>query len=129
MALFGKKTETKKKAQPKKVAVAPVSAESAAKTATVKGSAGAVLLSPRITEKGSYLAEKRVYVFNVEKNANKKQISEAIQAVFGVVPRMVNIVHVPGKGVVSRTTNRAGRTASGKKAYVSLKSGDKIDIA
>lgn len=86
------------------------------------------IISPRITEKGAYLSEKGVYVFNVAKDANKQEIAAAIKAAFKVTPVMVRIAAVPGKRVFTRGTNRFGRTASGKKAYVYLKKGETIEI-
>lgn len=87
-----------------------------------------ILLSPRITEKGAYLSEAGVYVFNVAGNANKVQIADAIRETFKVTPRKVTVVAVPGKSVMTRGTNRKGRTAGGKKAYVYLKKGDTIEL-
>lgn len=87
-----------------------------------------ILTSPRITEKGAYLAASGVYVFNVTKDANKVQIAEAIREIFKVTPRKVTIVTVPGKVVRTRNTNQLGKTAGGKKAYVYLKKGDTIEI-
>ena len=88
-----------------------------------------ILLSPRITEKGAYLSELGAYVFNVGKDANKKEIAEAVFAVFKVMPRKVTIARVVRKSVQTRGTNRSGKTAGGKKAYVFLKKGDTIDLA
>lgn len=88
-----------------------------------------ILLSPRITEKGAYLAEGGVYVFNVAEDANKNEIAQAIKTIFKVTPRFVRVARVPAKQVFTRGTNRWGKTASGKKAYVYLKKGDTIEIA
>ena len=86
-------------------------------------------MSPRITEKGAYLSEKGAYVFNVAQNANKKEIAEAILTVFKVAPRMVRVANVPTKQVFTRGTNRWGKTAGGKKAYVYLKKGETIELS
>jgi large subunit ribosomal protein L23 len=85
----------------------------------MKKTASQILIAPRITEKGAYLSEAGVYVFNVAGDANKVQIAEAIKELFKVTPRKVTI---------TRSTNRIGRTAGGKKAYVFLKKGDTIEI-
>jgi ribosomal protein L23 len=87
-----------------------------------------VLLSPRITEKGAYLGDLGVYVFNVAEHANKKEIAQAIHTIFKVFPRKIRIARVARKQVVTRGTNRRGMTAGGKKAYVYLKKGDTIEI-
>jgi large subunit ribosomal protein L23 len=88
-----------------------------------------IILSPRITEKGAYLAEGGVYVFNVAKDANKVEVMRAIKTVFKVTPRSVRFVAVPVKQVWTRGTNRWGKTGGGKKAYVQLKKGDTIELA
>jgi large subunit ribosomal protein L23 len=87
-----------------------------------------ILIDPRITEKGAYLSEKGVYVFNVAKNSNKKEIADAIKAIFKVTPIRVRVTAVPRKQVFTRGTNRWGKTAGGKKAYVYLKKGETIEL-
>ena len=89
---------------------------------------GTVILSPRITEKGAYLSEQGVYLFNVGVNANKQEIAKAIKALYKVTPRKVTIVTVPTKRVLTRGTNRHGKTRESKKAYVYLKKGETIEI-
>ncbi len=88
-----------------------------------------ILLSPRITEKGAYLSAQGAYVFNVATDANKKEIAEAVQEVFKVMPRKVTIVPVPRKQVMTRGSRKLGMTAGGKKAYVFLKKGETIELA
>ncbi len=90
---------------------------------------GYILISPRITEKGAYLAEQGAYVFNVAKDASKKAIAGAVKEIYKVSPRKVTLIAIPRKQVMTRGTNRTGLTAGGKKAYVFLKKGDKIDLA
>ncbi len=87
-----------------------------------------ILISPRITEKGAFLSEKSIYVFNVAMDANKKEIAAAVKDIFKVTPRFVRIVAVPRKVVATRGTNRKGTTAAGKKAYVYLKKGETIEL-
>ncbi len=89
---------------------------------------GHILISPRITEKGAYLAEGGAYVFNVAKSASKKAIAGAVKEIYKVAPRKVTLIAIPRKRVMTRGTNRMGTTAGGKKAYVFLKKGDKIDL-
>ena len=90
---------------------------------------GHILISPRVTEKGAYLAEAGAYVFNVAPGANKKAIAGAVKEIYKVSPRKVTLIAIPRKRVMTRGTNRRGVTAGGKKAYVFLKKGDKIDLA
>ena len=66
------------------------------------------------------------YVFEVAEEANKNQVKQAVEKAFKVKVTAVNVMTVPGK------TRRVGRqqvlTPSWKKAIVSLKPGDKIEI-
>lgn len=87
-----------------------------------------ILLSPRITEKGSDLSAQGIYVFNVAKDADRREIAEAIQAIYKVTPRSVRLIAIPSKRRLTRGTNRMGATAAGKKAYVHLKKGDTIEL-
>ncbi|HEY6018843.1 MAG TPA: 50S ribosomal protein L23 [Candidatus Paceibacterota bacterium] len=87
------------------------------------------MINPRITEKAAYMAEQGCYVFNVAQSANKTQIAQAIRTIYKVTPRKVTIATVQRKQVMVRGTNRKGMTSGGKKAYVYLKKGDKIEIA
>ena len=87
------------------------------------------MISPRITEKGAFLAEKGAYVFNVGINANKAEIARAILEVYKVAPRKVTLVAIPKKASRTRGTNRMGTSGGGKKAYVFLKTGDTIELA
>ncbi len=95
----------------------------------MKKHSGHILISPRVTEKAAYLGEEGIYVFNVEPHANKKQIAEAVREIYKVTPRKVTLVAIPRKSVMTRGTNRKGLTAGGKKAYVFLKKGEKIELA
>ena len=95
----------------------------------MKKHASQILTSPRITEKGAYLSEGGVYVFNVAPGANKSQIAQAIRDTYKVTPRKVTIASVPRKQTQTRGSNRTGMTAGGKKAYVFLKKGDTIELA
>lgn len=87
-----------------------------------------ILIAPRVTEKGAYLAESACYVFDVARSANKAQITAAVRELFKVTPRKVTVAAVPRKSRQSRGTNRMGTSAGGKKAYVYLKKGDKIEL-
>ncbi len=92
-------------------------------------------LKPRVSEKAYGLSQtNNVYVFNVPMTANKLTVSQAVAEQFGVTVETVNIVVSKGKSVRTiRLGNRRARPGSGKradtkKAYVTLKSGDKIAI-
>jgi len=86
-----------------------------------------VLLRPRITEKAALGADKlNVYVFEVTQSATKKSISDSVHEVYGVVPEKVRVTAIPSKRVFVR--GKKGVKKGGKKAYVYLKKGDKIEL-
>ncbi len=86
-----------------------------------------VLLRPRITEKAVVGADKSgVYVFEVTKNATKKQIAASVKAAYKVVPVKVRTAKIAPKAVFVR--GKHGIKSGGKKAYVYLKKGDKIEL-
>lgn len=78
-----------------------------------------IIISPLLTEKAyDGLAGKR-YVFVVAKDANKTEIRQAIEQVFGVQVAKVNTMNRTGK--VKRMGQYSGRRPGTKKAYVVLK--------
>ena len=87
-----------------------------------------VLKLVRLTEKASKLSsELGQYTFEVFKSANKHQIAEAVEQTFKVSVRRVNVQNYRGKNKRSRQ----GRPSVGsdfKKAIVTLKAGDKIEL-
>lgn len=90
-----------------------------------------VLLKPVITEKMTADGElHNRYGFVVQRNANKSEIKEAVEATYGVSVERVNTNIYPGKpkSRYSKTGILKGRTQSYKKAVVTLKDGDIIDF-
>ena len=88
-----------------------------------------IIDSIRLTEKGTLLSEKQnQYVFRVKPHANKLQIKQAIQQLFGKTVIAVNTCNYAGKKKRERTA-AVGRKAHWKKAIVTLKEGDRIDLA
>jgi large subunit ribosomal protein L23 len=88
-----------------------------------------IIDSIRLTEKGTLLSEKQnQYVFRVKPHANKLQIKRAIEQLFGKKVIAVNTCNYAGKKKRERTAN-FGRKAHWKKAIVTLKEGDRIDLA
>ena len=85
-----------------------------------------VLRRPVITEKNTMLLTQNKYNFEVASDANKYQIKKAVEKAFKVQVISVNVLTVPGK--MRRFGRRAKQTPSWKKAMVTLKEGDKIDI-
>ncbi len=91
-----------------------------------------VLRRPVITEKNTMLMELGQYCFAVAKDANKIQIKEAVERTFNVEVVAVNVMNVRGKerkrsGRRSRRQS-IGFTPSWKKAIVTLRDGQSIDI-
>lgn len=85
-----------------------------------------IIDSPLISEKSYDLASERKYTFRVDKRATKPQIRQAVEEVFKVGVTAVNTMNVQGK--VKRQGATSGRRADWKKAIVTLKEGDKIDM-
>ena len=88
-----------------------------------------ILKNPRITEKASMLVEgASCYTFDVAKGASKNEIIKAVKEMYKVTPRAVRTVAVPSKKVMPRGRNNVGYTSAGRKAYVYLTKGDKIEV-
>ena len=85
-----------------------------------------IIIRPIISEKSTAAMEKNKYVFEVPIKANKVMVKQAVKAVFGVQPLEVNILVVRGKR--RRVRFKAGKTAAWKKAIVTLRGGDKINV-
>lgn len=86
-----------------------------------------IIRAPRISEKTARLQEvSNQYVFEVSTEANKLEIKEAIEKIFGVNVRAVNVVNVKGKNKAFKF--RMGRRGDWRKAYVTLAEGQSIDV-
>jgi large subunit ribosomal protein L23 len=87
-----------------------------------------VIQTIRLTEKATLLGEKNNdYVFVVHPEANRVEIKDAVQKLFGKTVINVRTLHQDGKLRRKRTAH-AGRSADWKKAYVRLKAGERIDL-
>ena len=86
-----------------------------------------IVKRPLITEKGMGIAPMGKYVFEVDVNANKIEIAYAVKKIFSVDVVKVNTLRVRGK---AKRLGRypEGKTADWKKAYVTVKPGQHIDI-
>ena len=85
-----------------------------------------VLLAPHVTEKTSLAMQNHnQYVFRVRRRATKTDIKQAVELMFDVKVKGVQVVNEPGK--TRRFGKIAGRTQDWKKAYVSLNEGQTID--
>lgn len=86
-----------------------------------------VIIKPIISEHSIKLSDlQNTYTFRVKKDANKVEIKNAVEALFDVKVKKVNVLNLKGKK--RRVRVRVGMTSSWKKAYVSLQSGDRIEI-
>jgi len=85
-----------------------------------------IIKRPLVTEKSMNLTSAGKYVFEVDKDANKLEITDAIEKVFKVKVAKVNTLTVKGK--LKRTRGAPGYTADWKKAYVTLEPGQRIEI-
>jgi large subunit ribosomal protein L23 len=85
-----------------------------------------ILRKPLVTEKSTSLLQENKYTFEVDPRANKTEIKQAVQRIFKVKVEKVNTMRVKGK--MKRVRNIPGRTPERKKAIVTLRKGDKIEI-
>ncbi len=85
-----------------------------------------MVLTPKISEKAIYLAERGIYVFEVPASANKIEVAKAVEAAFKVNVTDVNIAITKGK--IKRYKQIMGRQKDVKKAMVKLKANQKIDL-
>ena len=91
-----------------------------------KNIAHKILLEPVITEAATVAAEAGKYIFKITKGSSKKQVSDSIKEVYDVVAEKVNVINLPMK---FRSRGRIPGWKSGyRKAIVTLKKGDKIDV-
>lgn len=86
-----------------------------------------VLKRPMITEKSSVQMQNGTYVFEVELEANKYQIAQAVRDVFGVKVKKVRTVRMKGR---KNRRNRYGyfNEKDWKKALITLEKGESIEI-
>ena len=86
-----------------------------------------IILAPLVTEKGTLLLEKANQVlFRVRPDANKIEVKHAIETLFKVKVEKVRMNRYLGK--MRRVGRNMGRLPQWKKAYVTLKEGDKIEL-
>lgn len=86
-----------------------------------------VIKAPLISEKGTLLTESANQVlFKVRPDANKIEVKHAVETLFKVKVEQVRMARYLGK--VRRIGRSMGRRSDWKKAYVTLKEGDKIDF-
>ncbi|HMB20741.1 MAG TPA: 50S ribosomal protein L23 [Spirochaetota bacterium] len=85
-----------------------------------------IIIRPVVTEKTTDLSEQNKYVFQVANSANKDMVKKAVKEIFNVTPDRVNVIMMRGKK--KRVRYQYGYTTAWKKAIVTLKAGDKIEL-
>lgn len=124
MGIFGNDKKEEKKADAPKV-----EEKKAPKTVSETGViAGTILKKPHVTEKALLAGTKNVYVFEVYPKAAKRDVAKAVEEAFNVTVTAVNIAKLPAKKGNRRTKGKAGHKGGIKKAYVTLKDGDRLQL-
>ena len=85
------------------------------------------IISPNITEKSTSLSEFNKIVFKVHKDANKDSIKKNIEKIFKVNVIKINTINLKGKTKIVK--NKKAYKSGYKKAIVTLKKGQSIDLA
>ena len=85
------------------------------------------IISPNITEKSTSLSDFNKVVFKVDRDSNKKAIKRSIEKIFKVSVIKINTINIKGKNKLVR--NRKAFKSGYKKAIVTLKKGQSIDLA
>jgi large subunit ribosomal protein L23 len=86
-----------------------------------------VIKKPLVTEKTTLEKDsKNIIAFEVDKNANKIEIKEAVEKIFKVDVLEVNTANIAGKR--KRSGKNVGKRANWKKAYVTMKEGSNVDF-
>jgi large subunit ribosomal protein L23 len=89
-----------------------------------------IIKEPHITEKATFLTNQDKYVFKVSRRANKTEVKKAVEALYGVKVEKVHMIHsAPKKRRLGRHEGwRQGLKRGFKKAIVTLKKGEKIEL-
>ena len=85
------------------------------------------ILSPNVTEKATSLSEYNKIVFKVHKQATKNYIKKSIEKIFKVNVVKINTINLKGK--TKMVKNKKVYKSGFKKAVVTLKKGQSIDLA
>jgi len=85
------------------------------------------IISPNVTEKATSLSEYNKIVFKVNKGANKNSIKKSIEKIFKVKVVKINTINLKGKSKMVK--NKKAYKPGYKKAIVTLKKGQSIDLS
>ena len=97
--------------------------------AELKEKTGGVLLDVLITEKGAKLCEQSRYLLEVAPDARKPAIAAAVEKAFGVHVLAVRTANMKGGLRYIRGTRRQAREANWKKAIVTVREGERVELA
>ena len=86
-----------------------------------------IILKPIVTEKATKLSEFNKVVFEVASTTNKIDVKSAVEKLFSVKVKAVNIINIKGK--VKRFKGVLGKRKDSKKAVITLEEGNTIDIS
>ena len=85
------------------------------------------IISPNVTEKSTSLSEFNKVVFKVNNEASKNAIKRSIEKIFKVKVIKINTINIKGKKKIVR--NKKAFKSGYKKAIITLKKGQSIDLA
>lgn len=86
-----------------------------------------ILLAPHVSEKSANMADSDQYVFRVVSTATKSEVKDAVESLFSVKVKSVNMINLKGKKKVFK--GRVGKRNDIRKAVVRLVAGQEIDFA
>ena len=87
-----------------------------------------IIRKPIVSEKSYVLIEENVYTFEVNPEATKPQIREAVEQIFGVRVTKVNTLNRKGKRKRNRKNFSYGKRSDQKRALVTVAEGDSIEL-
>ncbi len=85
-----------------------------------------VIRAPLVNEKSTLLSEQNKVCFRVDSDATKTDVKKAVEEVFKVKVKAVNVINTMGK--IKRFKGIVGKRSGFKKAIVTLEAGQKIDV-
>ena len=84
------------------------------------------IIAPHVTEKATSISEQNKIVFKVPRKAKKKNLKKSIEKIFKVNVTKINIINKKSK--IKITRGRKVKVAGFKKAIITLKKGQNIDL-
>ena len=85
------------------------------------------VISPSVTEKSTSLSDLNKVVFKVDRGSNKQSIKKSIEKIFKVKVIKINTINIKGKSKLVK--NKKAFKPGYKKAIITLKKGQSIDLA